>query len=148
MWSGAQQSRLAVEKQLLEKSFRGVQWYDSTSKGATKVDVDFTTNVGGGYTLRLYVPADWPNSCPALAIARPSMRLKLRHGEDLPISSHAYHTYGLSDEGYQCLCHYHPSSWNPNNTMYLVFLKGRLWLEAYENHMKTGKSIDRYLKPM
>ena len=146
MWSSAQQSRLTVEKQMLEKSFRGVRWHDWESRGATKVDVDFTTNVAGRYTLRLYIPADYPNSCPKLAIVRSSKPLKLRNGDNLPALSDECHTLDLSVDGYQCLCHYHPSSWSANNTMYLVFLKGRLWLEAYENHLRTGKDIDLYLK--
>ena len=146
MWSPAQRHRLAVEKQLLEKNFCGVRWHDSTSRGATKVDVDFTTNVGNRYTLRLYVPGDWPNSCPKLAIVSPKT-IRQRNGNSLPTSSGSFHTLGSVD-GYQCICHYLPSSWSASNTMYLVFLKGRLWLEAYENHLKTGKNIDQFLKHM
>jgi hypothetical protein len=147
MWSGSQQHRLAVEKQLLEKHFRSVRWQYPTSRGATKVDVDFNTNVGGRYTLRLHVPVDFPNSCPSLSIVYTSKELKKRNGYPLPTLSNEFHTLGKVD-GCYTICHFLPSKWDANNTMYLVFLKGRLWLEAFENHLKTGHDIDHYLKHM
>ena len=129
------------------KNFCSARWHDTTRRGETKVDVAFTTNVGSRYTLRLYVPDDWPNSCPNLTIVWSSKIVKQRNGNSLPQYSSTFHTLGSID-GYQCLCHYDPCTWSANNTMYLVFLKGRLWLEAYENHLRTGKDIDRFLKHM
>ena len=145
MWSAAQQRRLALEKQILERNFQNVRWRNPTRRGATQVEIDFSTNVGGRYTLRIYVPDDWPNSCPNLAIV--SKQLRKRNGEPLPPGNESFHTMGTMD-GCLCICHYRPSTWDANNTMYLVFLKGRLWLEAFENHLKSGYAIDHYLKHM
>ena len=143
----SQRRRLEVEKQNLQKNFHSIRWQNSTSRGATKVDVDFTTNVGGRYTLRLHVPGDFPNSCPSLSIVSASKGIRKRNGDPLPTLSNEFHTLGKLD-GYYTICHFHPDRWDANNTMYLVFIKGRLWLEAFENHLKTGYDIDHYLKHM
>ena len=147
MWSAAQQRRLALEKQILEKNFQNIRWRNPTRKGATQVEIDFSTNVGGRYTLRLYVPDDWPNSCPDLTIAFSSKPIKKRNGDAMPTRNGQFHTLNYLD-GCLCICHFKPATWDANNTMYLVFLKGRLWLEAFENHLKSGYAIDHYLKHM
>jgi hypothetical protein len=32
--------------------------------------------------------------------------------------------------------------------MYQVFMKNRIWLEAYELHLPTGKSMENFLREM
>lgn len=147
MWSDSQRRRLELEKQILERNYGRARWQNPTRRGATTVDVDFKTNVGGRYTLRLHVPNDYPNSCPSLSIVSASKAIRKRNGDPLPAGSLQFHTLGKID-GYYTICHFRPSTWDANNTMYLVFLKGRLWLEAFENHLKTGYDIDHYLKHM
>jgi hypothetical protein len=44
------------------------------------------------------------------------------------------------------ICHY--KDWLPNLTLYLVVLKGRLWLEALEGHKRTGRPLDYFLSHM
>ena len=147
MWSDSQRRRLALEKQILEKNFGSANWQNPTRRGATTVDVDFNTNVGGRYRLRLHVPNEYPNACPQLSIVSASKAIRKRNGDPLPSSNIKSHTLGMVDGNYT-ICHFHPDRWDANNTMYLVFLKGRLWLEAFENHLKTGYDIDHYLKHM
>lgn len=147
MWAPAQQRRLGLEKQILEKSFHTVRWHNPQSMGETKVDVDFKTNSGGRYTLRIDIPSDFPNSCPDLLLASSSKSIRKRNGEPLPGLSESFHTLGKQDGCYK-LCHFRANNWDTNNTLYLVFLKGRLWLEAFENHLKTGYDLDHYLKHM
>ena len=146
-WAPAQQRRLASEKQILEKSFHSVKWHDPQRKGATKVDVALATNAGGRYTLRINIPTDFPSSCPELLLVSASKPIRKRNGEPLPEVSNEYHTLGKTD-GCYVLCHFRSKNWDANNTLYLVFLKGRLWLEAFENHLKTGYALDHYLKHM
>jgi hypothetical protein len=138
-WDPAQRHRLAMEKQILEKSFRAVTWHNPQTKGATKVDVALTTNAGGRYTLRVNVPSDFPNSCPELLLVSSSKPIRERDGNPLPEVSGQYHTLGKRD-GYYQLCHFISNNWDSKNTLYLVFLKGRLWLEAFEYHLQTGLS--------
>ena len=60
----------------------------------------------------------------------------------------ASHTLGRNNEGFLRICHYLCTHWNGLHTFYEVFVKGRLWLEAYEGHISTGNSIDYYLGHM
>ena len=138
-WTSSQTQRLAVEKDTLEKYFpRKVRWIDPT--GNTKVDVTMTTNSNQVYCLRLYVPRDFPNSRPVMVV-KSSPR-------PMPDWSNyvTSHTLGRNDEGFLQICHY--SHWNGRVTFYEVFMKGRLWLEAYEGHLSTGKPLDYYLRHM
>ena len=71
--------------------------------------------------------------------------LQLRNGSAMPSVSDHYHTIGTKDD---CLllCHFIPSQWTNDNTLYQVFIKGRLWIEAYEGHLDTGKGMNEFLK--
>lgn len=146
-WSSQQQSRLSMERSILEKYFRGkVNWIDPTSRGSTKVDVRMTTSNNKSYTLRVFVPADFANSCPALVVCSPARPLTLRDGRQIG-SSTANHSWGTRD-GLTQICHFEPGKWTSENTLYQVFMKGLLWLEAYEGHLATGKRISNYLVEM
>ncbi len=57
------------------------------------------------------------------------------------------HTLGVRD-GSTLICHFKPSRWVPSNILYLVALKGRIWLEAYEGHLRTGNRLDNFLPHM
>lgn len=140
-WNPIQRQRLVVEKDILEKYFPGkVQWIDPT--GNTKVEVTMTTNSNQVYCLRLYVPTDFPNSLPTLVV-RSSPRPMPNWG-----NSGATHTLGRTGDGFLKICHYEDSHWNAEHTFYEIFMKGRLWLEAYEGHMTTQKPLDYYLGHM
>ncbi len=140
-WTPDQRQRLALEKDILEKYFPGkVEWVDPT--GNTKVDVTMITNSNQTYCLRLYVPRDFPNCLPFMVV-KSSPRPMPNWGDH-----NASHTLGRSNEGFLKICHYRSSHWNGQHTFYEVFVKGRLWLEAYEGHISTGNSIDYYLGHM
>lgn len=139
-WSPVQQQRLAIEKSILDKYFPGnVQWIDPT--GNTKVEVTMKSNSNQVYSLRVYVPPDYPNSLPDLVVCR-SPRPMPKWGAD-----GCTHTLGTRDN---CLkiCHYYAPRWNPQHTFYEIFVKGRVWLEAYEGWLTTGKDIEFYLGHM
>ena len=142
VWTEVQRNRLAIEKETLEKYFRhGVTWIDPQHE--TKVDVVLISNPGKAYTLRVYIPADFPNSCPVLVVVSPQ-RLYLKNGSELPEMSVPFHT--LEDTfGFHRVCHFYPPDWTPDITLYQVFMKGRLWIEAYEAHLETGNDMDVYL---
>ena len=144
-WSQTQQRRLSMEKGILEKYFPGrVTWIDP--QGSTKVEVAMNTNNGKAYTLRVYVPGDCLNSCPVMVVRRPSSPLTLRNGDQVPCSGD-YHCWGKHD-GYTQICHYRACNWTSSNTLYQVFMKGRIWLEAYEGHLRTGRALSAYLAEM
>ena len=39
------------------------------------------------------------------------------------------------------ICHCKPGSWRSDSTLHQVIVKGLVWLEAYEVHMRTGHSL-------
>ena len=144
MWSHEQRKRSALEKQLLEEYFPGrTSWFNSTDANNTKVEIALNTNDKTEYTLRIYLQSDFPNSCPMLTVLSP--RLKLKDGSRFPDCSTEFHTLQCVDE-YPSICHFHPEVWTQEDTLYQVFMKGRLWLEAYSLYHKTGESMDTFLK--
>jgi len=134
-----------LRKILLEKYFRNrVTWIDPA--GDTKVEVRVTCSNDKQYTLRVYLPADFPNSVPEMIVKTPSMsRLMRRDGNEL--GGTVDHTYGIKD-GCTQICHFIPQLWRSDNTLYQVFMKGLIWLEAYEAHLRTGSTLSRYLTEM
>ena len=145
-WSPSQQKRLAMEKSVLESYFGGrVSWINPT--GDTKVEVQMTCSNDKRYTLRVYLPADFPSSCPTMIVSNPSTFLKKRNGILMKGSSGDDHTYGSKD-GCTVICHFNPGLWRGDNTLYQIFMKGLIWLEAYEAHLRTGHPLSRYLEEM
>jgi len=98
------------------------------------------TNSKNIYTLRVDLD-QFPESVPKVFITK---MLKNKQGKDLDEASHEMHTL-TSEHGYTRICHYGYSSWTPNVTLNKVYLKCRVWLEAYESHLMTGDNICEYL---
>ena len=146
-WSASQRQRLAFEKSLLEKYFQNrVTWIDPTEAGETKVEVLVTCSNDKQYILRVYLPSDFPNSVPPMIVKTPSMTtLKKRNGNNL--DGFDDHIYGVHD-GCTQICHFKPSLWKDNNTLYQVVMKGLIWLEAYQAHLRTGQPLNVYLSEM
>ena len=46
------------------------------------------------------------------------------------------------------ICYYNDRFWNPFITLSKILIKGRLWLETYEQHMRSGETISYYLSHM
>ena len=55
---------------------------------------------------------------------------------------------GYNIDGYSGICHFRPNLWRANNTLYQVFMKGLIWLEAYQSHLRTGQPLSKYLSEM
>lgn len=113
---------------------------------ATKVEVRVTCSNDKQYTLRMYLPSDFPNSCPHLVV-KTSSKLRARNGfllEEYPGDNHL----GYTIDGYTGICHFRPNLWKGENTLYQVFMKGLIWLEAYEAHLRTGQPLSQYLVEM
>ena len=145
-WSATQQKRLGFEKNILEKYFGNrVSWINPTSD--TKVEVRVTTTNDKQYTLRVYIPRDFPNSCPDMIVSNPSSCLRMRDGSVMSALSGLNHTMGGRD-GCTQICHFKPNCWKDDNTLYQVVMKGLIWLEGYEAHLRTGQPLSNYLQEM
>ncbi|XP_028405119.1 uncharacterized protein LOC114527618, partial [Dendronephthya gigantea] len=138
-WSHAQRQRLAAEKSVLEHYFPGcVRWIDPTDN--TKVEITLKTNNDNEYILRIYI-GDFPNSVPDMVV--------VSSPNPMPDwgSSYSNHTLTRRD-GYLRICHYHYSQWTDRSSLYEVVMKGRVWLEAYEGHLRTGQPMNYFLREM
>ena len=98
------------------------------------------TNSKKLYTLRVDLD-QFPEAIPKVFITQ---MLNSKDGKDLDSPSHEMHTLS-SEHGYTRICHYGNSSWRPNVALNKVYLKCRVWLEAYEAHLQTGDNICDYL---
>ena len=145
-WTPAQRQRLATERRLLEHFFPGcVTWIDP--RGDTKVEVALVTNNNRKYRLRIYLKSenssssDFPNSVPDMVVSD-SPKPMPQWG-----SNGETHTLGHRD-GFSKICHYRSSCWTDRSTLYEVVMKGRIWIEAYEGHLTTGKKMNYFLGEM
>ena len=145
-WSLAQQRRLEQERTILARYFPMLQWYNPTRPGATYLDGAFTTNSGRAYSLRIFVPESFPATGPDMIVSSPRP-LRDAAGSPMVNTSASLHVLGERDGGTK-ICHFQQSRWVPQNTLYLVALKGRIWLEAYEAHLRTRKPLDSFLRHM
>jgi len=143
-WTVAQQIRLQMERGILSKYFPAFRWINPTNPFRTHIEGNVCTNPMNLYTLRVYVPPDFPNSRPDMVVIWPHP-LKGYAGRDLGETSASMHTLSALD-GYVQICHY--KDWSPDLTLYFVVLKGRIWLEAFEGHKSTGQPLDHYLSHM
>ena len=60
--------------------------------------------------------------------------------------SHAMHTLENGPSGEVQICHWRPDRWHSGITLNKVMLKGILWLEAYAQHLATGKDINDFVR--
>ena len=130
----------------MRRFFPTMKWHNPMTPGSTYVEGPLTTNAGRSYQIRVYVPEQFPAICPSMIVSYPAP-LRNRRGNVMTDASASMHTLGVRDGG-TLICHYHPARWVPENTLYKVLLKGRIWLEAYEGHLSTGNDIDFYLNHM
>jgi hypothetical protein len=98
------------------------------------------TNSKNMYTMRVDLD-EFPEAIPKVFITK---MLKSKFGDDLDSPSHEMHTL-MSEHGYTRICHYGNDSWQPNVSLNKVYLKCRVWLEAYEAHLQTGDNLCDYL---
>ena len=138
--------RLAEEKRLLHDHFgeERLLWIGPTTT-EPKVQVKMTSIIRKKiYIFRLYIPEDFPNHCPKLAIVSPE-RLSRRNGVLLGENSSEFHTLEHHD-GFQTICHFHSADWHCGFRLFQVFTKAKLWMEASESHLNNGENLQHYLR--
>lgn len=132
--------RRDLEEQILRRFFPPDSFVFREEGRRKMLDIGIKTQSDQAYHLRIIIPPDYPNSCPELWVVYPNP-LRTYRGNLLPAPSHEMHTLDRGEHGLR-ICHYELGEWQPSHTLYRVVLKGRAWLECYEAHLRTGKSID------
>ena len=132
----SQIQRVEQERQVLDDFFGAAQvkW----SKQLRAFDVSTRSmRRQEPYIFRVYLPSDYPNSCPVLALVYPD-RLMQVNGEPIPESSQEFHTLQRKD-GHLTICHYGPNEWlNGYNVASIVNMKALPWANIYEEYMLQG----------
>ena len=140
-WGKAEQARLVKEKNVLEHHFPGnVVWIEPTNRHNSKVEVTLKTDNDNKYTLKIYI-GNFSNALPHMVV--------VSSPKPMPIWGESYQNHTLSrHDGYFRISHSHSSQWSDRCTLYDVIMKGRVWLEAYEGHIRTGKPVNCLVKEM
>lgn len=144
--SPEQQQRMTIEHGLLFRYFGQHYWFEYG--GFLCAEIGLRTNGGTQYAVRFVLPESYPDDCPSALVTHP-VPLVNRRGRSLATIGASASMHVLDGEGpYTSICHYHPARWGADRTLYEVAIKSRLWLEAYEIHLRTGEPIDTYLAHM
>lgn len=145
MRSIEQCSRLAFEEAVLRREMPQVRFYNHSED--TYVEGRF--GVAGAlqeYVLRVVLEDNYPDSMPSLYVVSPHT-LFLRDGgtiNDLGCS-HAFHTRANGPGGCVAICHGSADNWHASRTLVQVFIKGVLWLSAYQAHLETGRPLSEFM---
>jgi hypothetical protein len=130
---------MEVERQVLARYFPGFKLTGERLTGKLR------TSVGNVYSVRIELDG-FPDAVPDVWIDDPSM--VMHDGQLLAEigASSTMHTLNPDDDDRVQICHHHPAKWTSSNTLYMVVMKALVWLEAWEGHRATGKSLDRFLR--
>ena len=111
---------------------------------------DHRTSANHLYTLWSPIPSGFPNSRPHLYILTPNPLLGF--GGTKTINSyglsHRMHTLSSGSNGEVQICHWRDERWHSGITFNKVMIKAMLWLEAYEQHLWTGRDINEFVRTM
>lgn len=138
-WTVAQQNRLQQEKYFIDQLFPAFQVKNPTQN--TYWIGTMTTNANRKYQLRIDIPDEYPDQAPHTYIISPNPLYTYSGANLAQISpSHEMHTF-TSLNGYPQICLYRSEYWSAEYTLVSCLKKARLWLEAYDEHLDTGKKM-------
>jgi len=143
-------SRMLLERsKLYEKGLDQFTVYQDSSNGQYEVLGTTYSSSNQSYELWLPVPRLYPEARPSLYVTYPTP-LRLAGGGFVHQlgTSHAMHTLEAHPSGYIQICHWRDERWHAGITLDRVFIKGLLWLEAYEQHLATGESLSSFVRTM
>lgn len=145
VWDQQQQVRLATEVRLLQQEFPHFSFQNHSQAELTWVSGTQTSSAGKDYGIRLWLRTSFPHQMPDLYITSPTP-LYGYAGQTIQSygTSHAMHVWAPDYNNYVKICHCKSEYWSASNTIVSVLMKGFLWLEAFEAHCRTGRSIDAY----
>ena len=150
MWTDAQRRRLAMEHQILQnEGFSQFSVYHQAAHDSYYASGLATSNSGKGYNLWMPIPSGFPTERPPLYILDPHPLLMAdgRAISSLGVS-HSMHTLEPHASGYVQICHWRSARWHAGIVLQKVFLKAHIWVEAYEQHLATGRDLADFVRTM
>lgn len=151
MWSMDQRKRLAMEHQILQREgFEQFGVYHDSARDSYYAVGVATSNSGKRYSLYIPIPSGFPTQRPPLYITEPHPLLMADGTQISRLGvSHQMHTLAPWDSnGWVQICHWRDSRWHSGIVLQKVFLKGLIWIEAYEQHLATGRPLDDFVRTM
>jgi len=150
MWSAEQRQRLYLENEVLRREgFDQFSIYHYPSDDAYSASGTATANSGCRYSLYMPIPSAYPYQRPSLYITDPN---PLRMFDGNPVSSlgvsHQMHTLTPHAVGWPQICHWREARWHSGILLRKVFLKALIWIEAYEQHLATGRPLADFVSTM
>ena len=145
------QERVTLENQLLvREGFSQFQIYALQNPGNYGLWGEHKTNSGRLYKIWSPLPSDYPYSKPPVYVHEPNPLWGYGYSKTVNSygTSHYMHTLSNGPNGQVQICHWHSDRWHSAITFNRVMLKVVLWLEAYEQHFETGKSISDFVTTM
>ena len=150
MWTADQRQRLILEHTVLQRTgFTQFSVYWTPPTDAYEASGTASSNSGRHYHLCIPIPSRFPYERPPMYLTQPN---PLYMADGTPISSlgvsHQMHTLTPSSSGWVQVCHWRDARWHSDILLQKVFLKGLLWIEAYEQHLTTGRPLTDFVQTM
>lgn len=150
MWTTDQRQRLYLEDQILiREGFDQFRVYYDKTRDLYWASGTASANSGRQYRLYIPIPGGYPYQRPPMYVTDPN-RLHMYDGNRVSSLgvSHQMHTLEPHANGWPQICHWREARWHSGIVLQKVFLKGLLWIEAYEQHLATGRPIADFVRTM
>jgi len=145
------QERLTLENQILIRDgLSQFKVYCDQQRNSYFLWGEHKTNSGSSYKIWGPIPSQYPNDRPSIYVYEPNPLWA--HGYSQTINSyglsHYMHTLENGPNREVQICHWRSDRWHSGITLNKVMLKVILWLEAYEQHLSSGKTISDFVRTM
>lgn len=138
-------TRLQQEEQVIRHYMNGKQYqFGNIYSDCPYLRIAARTNSSKVYVLRIEMKG-YPNVKPNAYV---EMMLRDCHGKPMDSASSTNHTLSPHANGWTQICHYHPSAWGPHMSLWMVYTRCVLWLNIYEQTLRTGIDMGEYLNHM
>jgi len=138
--------RIRAEKSAVEKYFGDLFLFGEVDPYGPIFFGEYHPSPKNEYQLMLLLPLTYPLEEPTLVVHWP-VRLRMYKSNqfinDIGVS-HAFHANGIDDDGRIKICHC--VTWDASKSCVGTLFKGVLWLQAYDVHLSSGKSIDESMR--
>ena len=150
MWTSEQRQRLGLEQAALQQEgFSQFSVYWDKGDDTYYASGYTSSNSGRPYGLHISIPSGFPYERPPMYLTQP-FPLLMHDGSRVSSLglSHRMHTLAPHSNGMVQLCHWRDARWRSGIKLHQVFLKGIVWIEAYEQHLATGRPLADFVPTM
>ena len=145
-WRDDQWERILLEEKILQLEFPRFAFRHISDPQQAYIEGPYSgPDLRFSYRLALYLYPDHPYEMPRLYVHDP-YPLCTYDGRPVPDCSHEFHTGSRNDAREIEICHCNEDDWTPDRLCVGALSKGEIWIEAYEQYLKTGESIAEFFR--